>query len=143
MRVPSCLVALLLISPAVHAETWFVLDTPGGPGDLGIEADMDSLRQAGGRREVRVRVSYAQTRQYRSGEPFRSVVTRVEFECEGQLAGYRDATFYSETGGGGMVTAREEGRLAAAAEGTRDLLPPRSVEVLIRAACSRPTPAVP
>lgn len=142
MRTLSCLVALL-ISPAIHAENWFVLDTPGAAGALGIEVDTDSLRQTNGRREVMVRVSYSRPRQHGSGELFRSVVTRVEFECEGQLAGYRDATFYSEARGGGMVTAREEGRLAAAVEGTQDLLPPRSVELLIRAACSRPTPAVP
>jgi hypothetical protein len=55
----------------------------------------------------------------------------------------RAVVFYSAAGGHGMVTTREEGRLAATSESTRDLLPARNVELLIRAACSRPTPAVP
>src|SRR5215208_6076367 len=123
MRAIICLVAALLLnSPAVQAANWFALDSSGAAGSVGVEVDTDSLRQSQRRRAVSVRVSYPEPRLHLWGAWFRSMVATVEFECEGQLAGYRDAIFYSETKGRGIVMAREEGRLAGITEGTRELL---------------------
>jgi len=134
--------AFLCCEPA-HAANWFSLDALSAASGLGIEVDLDSLRSTGMRREAVVRVSYPAAQVHGSGAAFRSAVATVEFECEGGLVGYRDAVFYSEAKGNGAVTAREEGRLAPIPEPTRELLPAKNLEVLIRAACSRPTPAVP
>lgn len=67
-------------------------------------------------------------------------MTTVEFRCDGELAGYRDATFYADAGGRGAPVVREE-RQSPVPDATRDLLPPRSLEQLTRAACMQPTPA--
>jgi hypothetical protein len=143
MRLLPHLAALLLLGAATaHGATWFGLDALSAASGLGIEVDTDSLRQAGNRREIAVRVTYPEPRQHRWGALFRSVVATVEFECEGRLGGYRDALFYSDVKGLGLVVVREAGQFPAIPERTRDLLPPRSLETLIRAACSRPTPAV-
>jgi hypothetical protein len=135
-------VLLLLGISTAHAASWFGLDALSAASGLGIEVDTDSLRQSGPRREIAVRVTYPEPRLHRWGAPFRSVVATVEFECEGRLGGYRDAVFYSDVKGQGLVTVREDGQSAAVPERTRDLLPAKSLEVLARAACSRPTPAV-
>lgn len=137
------LAALLLGAGAAHAANWFELDALSAATRLGIEADTDSIHHSGAQRAVTVRVSYPEPRVHRSGVPYRSVVATVEFNCEGGLAGYRDASFYAEARGSGTIAAREDGRLAPIPESTRELLPARSVEFLIRAACSEPTPAVP
>jgi hypothetical protein len=76
------------------------------------------------------------------GAWYQSVVATVEFQCDGRLAEYRDAVFYSETRARGMIATRENGRLATS-DAAADLVPPRTLELLIRAACARPTPAVP
>jgi hypothetical protein len=143
MRFPPRLAALLLLGmSAAHAANWFSLDALSAASGLGIEVDTDSLRQTGPRREVVVRVTYPEARQYR-GVTFRSVVATVAFECEGRLGGYRDAVFFAGAKGQGPVIAREDGAAPAVPDRIRDLLPPKSLEVLTRAACSRPTPAVP
>jgi len=137
------LAAMVLIGmPTAHAASWFSLDTLSAASGLGIEVDTDSLRHAGSRREITVRVTYAEPRLHRAGASFRSVVATVEFECEGRLGGYRDAVFYSDVRGQGLVMVREDGTSAAVPDRIRDLLPAKSLEVLTRAACSRPTPAV-
>ena len=142
MRALRCLTAVLMLgAPAAQAITWFGLDALSKASNLGIEVDTDSLRQAASRREIRVRVTYPDTRLHRWGASFRSVAATVEFECEGRLAGYRDAVFYAEPGGRGLVMAKEDGLLAPIPDRTADLLPSRSVEVLARAACTQPTPA--
>jgi hypothetical protein len=133
--------ALLLGSPAVRAASWFALDTLGAGGGVTIEADIDSLRQSNARREVTVRVSYPDARKHPGGAWYRSFVATVEFQCDGQQADYRDAVFYAKAKGRGAVTTREDGRLATS-EAAAELLPPRNLELLIRAACARPTPAV-
>src|SRR5688500_14826166 len=83
--------ALLLSAVPARAANWFSLDTLSAASGLGIEVDTDSLRQAGGRREIAVRVTYPEPRLHRGGAWFRSVVATVEFECEGRLGGYREA----------------------------------------------------
>ena len=138
---PWLIAALLLGSPAVYATNWFAVDTLGAGSGVALETDIDSLRQANARHEVTVRVSYPQPRLHHSGAWFQSVVATVEFQCDGRLADYRDAIFYSETRAHGVIAAREHGRLATS-EAAGDLLPPRGLELLIHAACARPTPAV-
>ena len=143
MRLLPPLAALLLLGlPTAHAASWFGLDALSAASGLGIEVDTDSLRQSGTRREIVVRVTYPESRLHRGGAPFRSVVATVEFECEGRLGGYRDAIFYSEVKGQGLVTVREDGHSPHVPDRTRELLPAKSLEVLTRAACSRPTSAV-
>jgi hypothetical protein len=84
-----CLAGMVLLgaSPPVHATTWFALDALSAASGLGIEVDTDSLKHNTNRREVTVRVTYAQPRQHRWGAFYRSVVTTVEFRCEGGLGG--------------------------------------------------------
>jgi hypothetical protein len=137
------LLALLLGAGAAHAENWFDLDALRASTGPGIEVDTDALREAGGRRLVTVRVSYPQARMHTSGAAYRSVVATVEFGCDGAAPRYRDAAFYSEAGGRGVVTLRENGLLPVSPDPAHELLPGRSVELLARAACTRPTPAVP
>jgi len=143
LRSPLLLVAALLLrAPVAQATNWFALDALSAASGLGIEVDTDSLRQVGDRRDIKVRLSYPELKVHRWGAPFRSVVATVEFECEGRMSGYRDAVFFSDVRGQGLVTVREDGTLAPIPERTGSLLPPRSLELLTRAACSRPTPAV-
>jgi hypothetical protein len=143
--VPACLLcALLLGGSAVHAANWFELDGPSAASDVAaLEVDTDSLGAAGSNHAVTVRVTYPEPHPHPAGGLFRSVVATVEFACEGGLTGYRGATYYAGPRGSGSAVARQEGRLAPASNGTRDLLPPRSVELLIRASCSRPATAAP
>jgi len=133
--------ALLLSAVPARAANWFSLDTLSAASGLGIEVDTDSLRQAGGRREIAVRVTYPEPRLHRGGAWFRSVVATVEFECEGRLGRYREAVFFSEAKGQGTIAVREEGTSGAVPARIADLLPTKSLEVLARAACARPTPA--
>ena len=140
---PWLVTALLLGTPDVQAANWFELEALGAGSGLDIEVDTDSLHQAGTRRTITVRMSYPEPRLHASGNPFRSVVVTVDVDCEGQLAGYRDATFHAEAKGQGPVTGREPGRLAPGTDAAGVLLPAKSAESLIRAACARPTPAVP
>ena len=142
MRATTILAAALLVSAGpARAVNWFALDALSSASGLGIEVDTDSLRQAGTRREISVRVTYPEPRLHRGGAWFRSVVATVEFECEGRLGGYRDAVFFSDARGQGMVTVREDGAAGSIPARTADLLPAKSLEVLARAACARPTPA--
>lgn len=142
MRASTVLAAALLVSAAPgRAVNWFALDALSAASGLGIEVDIDSLRQAGGRHQIAVRVSYPEPRLHRGGTWFRSVVTTVEFECEGRLGGYRDAAFFSDAGGRGTVVVREEGPAGPIPSRTMDLLPAKSLEAMARAACARPTPA--
>jgi hypothetical protein len=134
--------ALCLAGPA-RAEHWFGLDQLSAQSGMDIEVDTDSLREVRGRRSIVVRVTYPQPRVRADGLPYRSVVATVEFECEGRLAGYRDAAFYAGMRGQGGLVARESSQLAQIPEPTRGVLPANSLELLTRAACSRPTPAVP
>jgi len=142
MRALCCFTATLLFAtPAAHAVNWFGLEALSKASNLEIDVDTDSLRQSGTRREIRVRVTYPETRLHRWGASFRSVAATVEFECEGRLAGYRDAVFYAEPAGRGLVMAKEDGPLAPIPDRTADLLPSKSVEQLVRAACAQPKPA--
>jgi hypothetical protein len=133
-------VLLLGTASPVHGATWFALDALSAASGLAIEVDTDSLRQNASRRDVTVRVTYPAARQHRWGPLYRSVVMTVEFRCEGGLGSYRDATYYSDVKGTGLVTVREEGP-SQIPERIRELLPPRSLETLTRAACAQPTPA--
>ncbi len=142
--VPACLLcALLFGAAAVHGANWFELDGPVATGDVVLEADTDSLGPNGANHAVTVRVTYPEPHPHAAGALFRSVVATVEFACDAGLTGYRGATYYAGPRGTGPAVARQEGRFAPASNGARDLLPPRSVELLIRASCARPTPAVP
>jgi len=141
-RLSCCVAVLCLVGPA-RAEHWFGLDQLSAQSGMDIEVDTDSLREARGRRSIVVRVTYPQPRVRPDGLPFRSVVATVEFECEGRLAGYRNAAFYAGVRGQGGLVARESSQLAQIPEPTRGVLPENSLELLTRAACSRPTPAVP
>ena len=141
MRALPLLAALLLSVPCAQAANWFGLDALSAASGLAIDVDTDTLRQEGARREIRVRVTYPEPRLHRWGASFRSVLATVEFDCEGRLAGYRDAVFFSEARGQGLVAVREDGPLTPIPGRTSDLLPARSLEVMARAACSRPTPA--
>jgi len=132
---------LLLGTPAARGTTWFALDALSTASGLGIEVDTDSLRQTSAvGREIIVRVTYPQPRVHRSGASFRSVVAKVAFHCEGGLGGYREAAFYSDPEGQGLVTARDDGQLPIP-ERTQDLLPAKSLELITRAGCAQPTPA--
>jgi hypothetical protein len=142
MRALSWLLAALLLgSSAAYAVNWLELDGGSAAGGLGLDVDTDSLRPAGAPRAVTVRVSYPEPRIHRSGARYRSAVVTVEFGCDVGLTGFRDAIFHSEPEGQGAVTAREDGRLGPVPEGSRNLLPARSVELLIRAACAHPATA--
>ncbi|MDP3762284.1 MAG: hypothetical protein Q8R01_17405 [Ramlibacter sp.] len=107
---------------------------------LVVEVDTDSLRPTTSGRQVAVRLTHPAPRQHRWGAFFRSVVTTVEFRCDGGLGTYRDAVYYSDARGTGLVTVREEGA-SQVPDRMRELLPARSLETLTRAACSQPTPA--
>jgi hypothetical protein len=134
-------VLLLGAAPAVRGATWFSLDTLSSASGLGIEVDTESLRHTANRREIAVRLTYPEPRQHRWGALVRSVVATVEFRCDGGLGNYRDAVYYSDVKGTGLVVVREEGQ-SQVPERMRELLPPRSLESLTRAACSQPTPAM-
>jgi hypothetical protein len=141
--VSSWLFAVLLLgSPAAHAANWFALDAIGTSSDIAVEADLDSLHESNARRKVTVRVTYPDARRHPRGAWFRSIVATVELDCDGRQADYRDAVFYSKGRGRGAVAVREHGQLGTS-DAAGDLLPPRNLELLIRAACARPTPAVP
>jgi hypothetical protein len=133
----------LCLAASAHAEHWFGLDQLSAQSGMDIEVDTDSLREVRGRRSIVVRVTYPQPRVRPDGLPFRSVVATVEFECEGRLAGYRDASFYASVRSQGGLVARESSPLAQIPEPTRGVLPASSLELLTRAACARPTTAVP
>jgi hypothetical protein len=139
----GCVAAVLCLAAPVRAEHWFGLDQLSAQSGMDIEVDTDSLREARGRRSIVVRVTYPQPRVRADGLPYRSVVANVEFECEGRLAGSRDAAFYAGPRGQGGLVARESSQLAQIPEPTRGVLPSSTLELLTRAACSRPTPAVP
>jgi hypothetical protein len=121
----------------VRAANWFALDALSAASGMAIEVDTDSLRLNGTRREVVVRATHPQPMQHASGAAYRSVLTTVEFDCEGQLAGYRDASFHAEPQGQGAVVARDRRPLTAVPDRTMQLLPPRILEQLARAACAR------
>lgn len=64
----------------------------------------------------------------------------MEFRCDGGLGSYRDAVYYSDVRGTGLVTVREDGP-SQVPDRILELLPSRSLETLTRAACAQPTPA--
>jgi hypothetical protein len=138
---PFIAAALLFSASPARAVNWFALDSLSVASGLGIEVDTDSLKQTGTKREVAVRVSYPEPRLHRGGAWFRSVVATVEFECEGRVGGYRDAVFFSDAKGQGTITVREEGPSGTVPARIMDLLPAKSLEVMARAACARPTSA--
>jgi hypothetical protein len=138
---PFIAAALLFSAAPARAINWFALDSLSAASGLGIEVDTDSLKQIGTKREIAVRVSYPEPRLHRGGAWFRSVVATVEFECEGRVGGYRDAVFFSDPKGQGTITVREEGPSGTVPARIMDLLPAKSLEVMARAACARPTPA--
>jgi hypothetical protein len=142
-RIACCVAAVLGLAGPARAEHWFGLDQLSAQSGMEIEVDTDSLREMRGRRSIVVRVTYPQVRVRPDGLPFRSVVATIEFECEGRLAGYRDAAFYAGVRGQGGLVARESSQLAQIPEPMRGVLPANSLELLTRAACARPTPAVP
>jgi hypothetical protein len=129
---------LALALPAAGA-TWFSLDALSATSGMTIEVDTDSLAHTANRRDVTVRVTYPQLR-FHLEAAYRSVVTTVEFRCDGTLGTYRDAVYYADVKGTGAVVAREPGQ-AQVPDRIRQLLPPGSLETLTRAACSQPTPA--
>lgn len=131
---------MALFAPLAHSATWFSLAALSAASGLAIEVDTDSLRVNGARREIVVRVSYPDVRTHRSGASFRSVIATVQFDCEGKLGTYRDATFYSDVEGRGAATAREQAP-SNVPETMRDVLPAKSLEQMTRAACSQPTVA--
>lgn len=138
-----CVAGVLLLGAAaspVQGATWFSLDTLSTASGLGIEVDTDSLRHTANRREIAVRLTYPEPRQHRWGAYVRSVVATVEFRCDGGLGNYRDAVYYSDVKGTGLVVVREEGQ-SQVPERMRELLPAKSLESLTRAACAQPTPA--
>jgi hypothetical protein len=141
--IACCAAVLLCLAEPARAEHWFGLDQISAQSGMDIEVDTDSLREVRGRRSIVVRVTYPQPRVRPDGLPFRSVVATVEFECEGRLAGYRDAAFHAGVRGQGGLVARETSQLAQIPAPIGGLLPASSLELLTRAACSRPTPAVP
>ncbi len=139
--VPACLLCALLVGgAAAHAANWFELDGPRANGAGALEVDTDSLGMPGVNHAVTIRVSYPELRSLGSGPLFRSVVATVEFACQGGLAGWRDATYYSGPHGSGYAVARQAGALAPVPEG---MLPAHSAELLIHASCSRPATAAP
>jgi hypothetical protein len=142
-RIACSVAAVLSFAGPARAEHWFGLDQLSAQSGMEIEVDTDSLREVRGRRSIVVRVTYPQPRVRPDGLPFRSVVSTVEFECEGRLAGYRDAAFYAGVRGQGGLVARESSPLTQIPESTRGVLPASSLELLTRAACSRPATAVP
>lgn len=143
-RQHSRLAPALLLSFCANASgsTWFALDDLGAGNELRLEADTDSLRQTTTGRQIVVRLTYAQPRQHRWGAYFRSVIATVEFHCDGTLGGYRDAVYYSDVRGTGLVAAREEGH-AQVPQRLLELLPPKRLEKLTRAACTQPMSAAP
>lgn len=136
------LAAALLLSfcGSASGSTWFALDATDNTSGLELEVDTDSLRQTVTGRQIAVRLTHHQPRQHRWGAYFRSVVATVEFHCDGTLSNYRDAVYYSDVRGTGLVTAREEG-FSQVPQRLLKLLPPKSLETLTRAACMRPSPA--
>jgi hypothetical protein len=142
-RIAACLATALCLASPARAEHWFGLDQLIAQSGMDIEVDTDSLREVRGRRSIVVRVTYPQPRVRPDGLLFRSVVATVEFECEGRLAGYRDAAFHAGIRGQGGLVARESSQLAQIPAPVGGVLPASSLELLTRAACSRPTPAVP
>jgi hypothetical protein len=129
---------LAMASPAA-AVNWFSLDALSATSGMTIEVDTDSLRHTANHRDIAVRITYPQVR-FHVEAAYRSVVTTVEFRCDGALGTYRDAVYHADAKGTGAVVAREPGQ-AQVPERIRQLLPPRSLETLTRAACAQPTPA--
>ena len=141
---------LVLGAKPAGAENWFALDAPGTPsvpgvpgvpgavGEAAIEVDMDLFRLVGGRREVPIRVTWPEARVHASGVSFRSVVAMAELECVFKTPTLRDTSFYAGMRGQGKLLLVRSGSFDTPTEHIGDLLSVKTLELLERAACTRP-----
>lgn len=145
------LCALALLCPLAQAGEWFELGgaqqdaATDAPADDLLEADLDSLHAQGAQRSLVLRLSLRPPRQMQ-GHAVRSVQATLRLSCDGASAFWKEARFFSEEKGGGMVLFEQvygppQGP-GLALERT-DWLPPARWNLLRKSACAEAATVMP
>lgn len=140
--VPACLLVFssLGATPARSAN-WFALDTSGTAS--AIEVDVSSLRWRGERRELRVRISYAQPQLQADGATYRSVLATMEVHCDSGQAFWHSASFHPDDKADDLPIKGERYSGGLAASYAQALIPEKTWATLRRSACIQPRAFVP
>lgn len=139
---PACvLVFSSLVSTPARSANWFALDTSGTAS--AIEVDVGSLRWRGERRELRVRISYAQPQLQADGATYRSVLATMEVHCASGQAFWHSASFHPDDKADDLPIRGERYNGGLPASHAQALIPEKTWATLRRSACVQPKASVP
>ena len=85
--------ALLLLSPATQAATWYVLAAPGSTSDATIEVDLESLHSQGDKRQLMTRITFPQP-QKEQNISFQSMIAELEISCSTNQDIWKSVSFF-------------------------------------------------
>lgn len=143
--VPACVLAWISLAapPAQSAQpaNWFALDTNGTASS--IEVDVGSLRWRGERRELRVRLSYAQPQLQADGTIYRSVLAAIEVNCDSGQTYWHSASFHPDAKAEHLPLRGEHYNTGLPAGYAHALIPEKTWATLRRSACVQPRSSVP
>jgi hypothetical protein len=132
----ACVFAFIgFATPSAASSNWFALNTNSTAG--AIEVDVGSLRWRGDRRELRVRISYAQPQPQADGASYRSILATLQVNCDSGQTLWQSASFHPDARGDDPPIRREPYAGSAAASHAQALIPEQTWLTLRRSACFR------
>ena len=134
--------ALLMMTSATQAATWFVLEAPESVSGITVEVDLETLRTRSEKRDVLMRISYPQA-QKKQDISFQSVIAELEISCENDLDIWKSVSYFQNSHAKGIPLSSENFGTAGIPKSVLKILPDKAWVTLQRSACGRNTTIFP
>jgi hypothetical protein len=141
-KYPLWALALLMMTSAAQAASWFVLQAPESISGITVEVDLESLRIRGEKRDVLMRISYPDVKR-KQDINFQSVIAELEISCENDLYIWKSVSYFQSSHAKGMPLSSENFGTAGIPKSVLKILPDKVCSTLQRGACGRTTTVAP
>jgi hypothetical protein len=141
-KYPLWALALLMMTSAAQAASWFVLQAPESISGITVEVDLESLRSRGEKRDVLMRISYPDV-QRKQDISFQSVIAELEISCENDLYIWKSVSYFQSSHAKGVSLSSENFGTAGMSKNVFKILPDKVWSTLQRGACGRTTTVAP
>jgi len=134
--------ALLLLSPATQAATWYVLAAPGSTSDATIEVDLESLHSQGDKRQLMTRITFPQP-QKEQNISFQSMIAELEISCSTNQDIWKSVSFFVNSSAEGKPLSSVNFGPDGISIRVLKMLPEKAWATLQRGTCGRTTTLFP
>ncbi len=134
--------ALLVLSNATQAATWYALAAPGSISGASVEVDIESLQSQGDKRHLITRITFSQP-QKEQNISFQSVIAELEISCSTDQDIWKSINFFLNSGAEGKPLSSVNFGPDGISIRVLKMLPEKAWATLQRGTCGRNTTLFP